>query len=69
MCQQLADEIQEVLDDIDVDTATAAELRAVVEHISDLVAGEEEKDDEDEDEDEDEEGVEVEEEEDGEEED
>lgn len=64
MCQQLADEIQDLLDAVDVDSASESELRSVVEQISDLVAGEEDEDEDDEDdEDDDEDDIEVEEEE------
>lgn len=63
MCQQLADEIQDLLDQIDVDSASETQLRAVVEDIADLVAGEEEDDEDEDEDDEEEDDIEVEEEE------
>lgn len=59
--EDIVDEIQDVLDAIDVEHASEAQLRTAVRRISDLVAGEEEDEDEEEEEDE---GVEVDEEED-----
>lgn len=49
----IVDEIQDLLDGIDVEQASEAQLRTAVRRISDLVAGEEEEEDEEDEEDED----------------